>query len=442
MPPIRTTSIVKPQKTERTHEENQERAYIAASRRSDRSLEARIESARRASEIHKKRTGRALRVTEQDVINEEMYEEEDDLPASYRRFAQHLQHNHLFLDEKFTSYMIANVATREAMLSQYWASRGLGNPVAPQNYSMMGQNPPITGQVAPMLGQTFNGRPMSQQYVNPPHFAYQNVQPSAAPPVQAKQEAQPPSTYRQPLYPPQKNQFVHQRSASIATPQSSAYPANIHIMSPAGESPSEEQRRMSLPTQPFQNTSLTSPTNKATSQQQSADQIPFNLQPCVFDSTVQDMNFGPLSASLPLDQQQIVGTALSPTNPSTQFLMAGSEGMPQPFSYNYDLNGPLKPADMNQILTSNSLEITPAAEANPTFTATYSQPSASTADSLQIPTWPPNQCSFGFGDGLSDFKSLDANPLFNNTPAGATQTPNSFDFSSYININESGELGA
>ena len=34
-----------------------------------------MESARRASALHEKRTGRALRITEADVINEEMYEE-------------------------------------------------------------------------------------------------------------------------------------------------------------------------------------------------------------------------------------------------------------------------------------------------------------------------------------------------------------------------------
>ncbi|CAG8680564.1 2215_t:CDS:2 [Acaulospora morrowiae] len=91
---------------ERTHEENQERAYIAASHRGftdrayfrghivvltfgqeiviedfsalvDRSMEARIESARKASEIHKKRTGKALRITPEDVRNEEMYQEVD-----------------------------------------------------------------------------------------------------------------------------------------------------------------------------------------------------------------------------------------------------------------------------------------------------------------------------------------------------------------------------
>jgi len=62
---------------ERSHEENQERAYIAASHRGDRSMEARIESARKASEIHKKRTGKALRITPEDVRNEEMYQEVD-----------------------------------------------------------------------------------------------------------------------------------------------------------------------------------------------------------------------------------------------------------------------------------------------------------------------------------------------------------------------------
>ncbi|KAK5674183.1 hypothetical protein LTS10_013080 [Elasticomyces elasticus] len=87
MPPLRTSmSSTKPMNTERTHEENQERAYVAASSRSDRRLEARVESARRASEIHKRRTGRSLRVTEQDVVHEVVYDEEDDdLPMQYRR---------------------------------------------------------------------------------------------------------------------------------------------------------------------------------------------------------------------------------------------------------------------------------------------------------------------------------------------------------------------
>lgn len=70
---------------ERSHEENRERAYVAASRRTDRCIEVRVHSALKASEIHKKRTGKGLRITKEIVQNDEMYEEEDDdLPRSYR----------------------------------------------------------------------------------------------------------------------------------------------------------------------------------------------------------------------------------------------------------------------------------------------------------------------------------------------------------------------
>ena len=55
-------------------------------------MDARIESAKRASEIHYQRTGRYLRVRAEDVINEEMYEEEDlDYLTQYRRLSNHIQ---------------------------------------------------------------------------------------------------------------------------------------------------------------------------------------------------------------------------------------------------------------------------------------------------------------------------------------------------------------
>lgn len=57
--------------------EHKERAYVAASRRADRSIEARLDSAANASRIHKERTGKALRISRDIVINDEMYEEED-----------------------------------------------------------------------------------------------------------------------------------------------------------------------------------------------------------------------------------------------------------------------------------------------------------------------------------------------------------------------------
>lgn len=45
-----------------------------------------------ASEIHKKRTGRGLKITKEIVLNEEMYEEENDnLPCSHRLLGAELQ---------------------------------------------------------------------------------------------------------------------------------------------------------------------------------------------------------------------------------------------------------------------------------------------------------------------------------------------------------------
>ncbi|KXS17547.1 hypothetical protein M427DRAFT_30358 [Gonapodya prolifera JEL478] len=49
-----------PEHHERSHEENQERSFIAAAHRGDRDHDARLESAHKASDIHKARTGKEL----------------------------------------------------------------------------------------------------------------------------------------------------------------------------------------------------------------------------------------------------------------------------------------------------------------------------------------------------------------------------------------------
>lgn len=64
-----------------------------------------MESARRASEIHKKRTGKGFRITEQDVMNEEMYEEEDD-DLSARALARgYLRNIYGSPDSRLTDYL-------------------------------------------------------------------------------------------------------------------------------------------------------------------------------------------------------------------------------------------------------------------------------------------------------------------------------------------------
>ncbi|KAL2752176.1 hypothetical protein ACRALDRAFT_1066226 [Sodiomyces alcalophilus JCM 7366] len=107
MAPDRATQ----RKTERSHEENQERAYIAASRRADRSIEARVKSAQMASEIHKRRTGKGFKISEQIVRAEEMYEEEDDdMPRSYRMLASHLQTTSPEMNYRVNAFIANRVA--------------------------------------------------------------------------------------------------------------------------------------------------------------------------------------------------------------------------------------------------------------------------------------------------------------------------------------------
>jgi len=68
----------------RTASEDRERAFVAASRRSDRSAEARLESANMASKVHFQRTGRYLKITPQIVENGEQYESDDDVSRRIR----------------------------------------------------------------------------------------------------------------------------------------------------------------------------------------------------------------------------------------------------------------------------------------------------------------------------------------------------------------------
>ncbi|KXT08583.1 hypothetical protein AC579_2600 [Pseudocercospora musae] len=314
MPPIRTVPTVKPVRTERTHEENQERAYIAASRRSDRSLEARVESARRASEIHKKRTGRSLRVREEDVMNEEMYEEEDDdLPMQFRRInALHpgLAFNPAFSD-RVNSYLAGQIGVRnylhqaiyQANQSQY--NNHFLNPMMQQNAF---QNPT-------MQPQAMNAGPQSPWPMN-----MQNVHPSS-----------------------------HARSASIATPQGFASQQqsgtpnaldtrrmSFNATSPGATSPAISHSRSAQSSQPptphpLVNTG-SSPKQVPTpphSKQTAASPVP--------STASADQNIYPLTTTLPIESQQLLDGHPGFTVPCYQ--MTPGVPMPSMGAYSYNPNG-------------------------------------------------------------------------------------------------------
>ncbi|EER43681.1 conserved hypothetical protein [Histoplasma capsulatum H143] len=109
--------------------ENRERAFIAASRRGDRTMEARFESALRASEVHKERTGKGLRITMEAVEREEMYDELDDEHGRKRRcHIDSLQLRSQSLDVHLHPYMLANFAKPHANSSFSQLNGNIPNP--------------------------------------------------------------------------------------------------------------------------------------------------------------------------------------------------------------------------------------------------------------------------------------------------------------------------
>ncbi|KAI5272349.1 hypothetical protein E4T47_04443 [Aureobasidium subglaciale] len=413
MPPLRTIPAAKPVKTERTHEENQERAYIAASRRSDRSLEARVESARRASEIHKRRTGRSLRVTEQDVINEEMYEEEDDdLPMQYRRLTAHLQTSNADFDRRLAAYLTNHVAMRAAL------GQSIGDQYNPQQYS----NAP---QFANQLGR------FPQSFPNP-----------MLPPQMANRS---PQTFRASPYPQQDyRQNMHGRSASIATPQELQNMNNFHpAQSPNAAFIKPEDRRMSLPVQ-SQQTAATSPPQMTSASRSSSSTSLTNLKheaakqgngqspptgqtspttypsynnvTPAFDPSM--MNMMPFSTSLPYESQQLLGPAFDQNDPFSQMLMGNyGQQQSQPF-YTYNPN-PSKLKDGSPSFDGINQTLAPGMLDN--NMDKYSTP-MSGADSVLTPT-------FGYDSSFDPIKGFSHNNV-----SGMT-TPGENDWASLLDSN-------
>ncbi|KAI0397986.1 hypothetical protein F5Y17DRAFT_257477 [Xylariaceae sp. FL0594] len=156
----------KAQKSGRSHEENQERAYIAASRRADRSIEARVQSARMASEIHKRRTGRALKVSEEIVLKEEMYEEvEDDIPRGYRNLTAHLQTGSPELNMRISALVAARSAN-SAAASRYHEINRLFSEAFPRTHSFPSLYP--SSFVKNMPPSPVVSQPAPSQAVSPP----------------------------------------------------------------------------------------------------------------------------------------------------------------------------------------------------------------------------------------------------------------------------------
>jgi hypothetical protein len=238
-------------------------------------------------------------VTEQDVINEEMYEEEDDdLPLQYRRLTAHLQTNSVDFNQRLAAYLTNQVAMRSAM-----------EQMVNNSYNQ----PPY---------------PTHPQYAGHPQQAMYNS------PIMNQHVAQNPnSVYRSTPYPsPHQPGFrqTHVRAYSVAAPNEVSSNA-VSWQSPSMPSNALGGRRMSTPAGiPSSPGSWSADVNGIKpaapdyqKQTQSATAAQSGHLAGNFPPVWQDM--GPFTTSLPPEAQQLLGPGLDPNHPFTSVLMAGSE---------------------------------------------------------------------------------------------------------------------
>lgn len=331
-----------------------------------------MESARRASEIHKRRTGRSLRVTEQDVINEEMYEEEDDdLPMQYRRLTAHLQTGSVDFNRRLAAYLTNQVAMRSAMDQ--------------------------------MINNSY-----AQQYPNAPQFAHNNGQSSFSPPLASGAMTRPPtSTHRSAPYPsPHQPGFRHHhgRSYSAATPDDLS-----HGVAPrsSGTVAGPPERRMSTPAGGVSppplarllNTDATKPDPDDQRQTQSARPGMSHPYPPLW----QDM--GPFTTSLPPESQQMLGPALDPHDPMTSMLMAGSESYNSGSYYPWDnMQSPSKLDTTRPSFDGMFSTLAPSAlEDSNDFSTTATKPRSGSNESVAAPS---DGLHFNFNQDSTNLKGM------------------------------------
>jgi hypothetical protein len=301
-----------------------------------------VESARRASEIHKRRTGRSLRVTEQDVLNEEMYEEEDDdLPGQYRRLTAHLQTGSADFNRKLSAYLTSHIAMRTAV------EQAVHNSYA-QQYNGM---PPYANSPmypSPMLAHQAQQQQMMQQQSVSPSMRSPNFRQAPYPPRPQQQQQQQQQQVNQAVHP-------HQRSATVANIQE--MPGNnqtrpspiitgsdrrqsMPSLAASSRSPVDTRSPMSATT-PKERPSFPpgsfSQSNIQKGQNTFSMQQPFEMNSFRNNNV---LSYGPMNTALSADAQGLLGSTFNPNDPLTNMMMAGSNNAPTPNFFGFDTQLP------------------------------------------------------------------------------------------------------
>ena len=255
------------------------------------------------------------------MINEEMYEEEDDdLPMQYRRLTAHLQTNSADFNMRLNAYLTNQVAMRSAL------GQGIINAYA-QDFQ---QNPNFAN---------------AQPYFPSPMMGHQQQQMMMQPPMQSPtQQPNSPSMHRQAPYPsprPQQSFQSHNgRPASIAVPQQASTAAQS---SPVLLSSAERRASMPVTTtegvktessdDPRSPLSSTATLNQRPSFPQGSfpQQNPYNQFPQNnYNMTPFGGGFNSFSMQLPQETQQMLYGSGMPNDAFSAMMMQGSNNLPTP----------------------------------------------------------------------------------------------------------------
>jgi len=154
-----------------------------------------------ASDIHRKRTGKSFKISEEIVTKEEMYEEEDDdLPRSLRVLTSHLKTGSPDFDFKLQSF----VANRVVMASM----------VAGISHEEWLKNDPINKMFAQQFSGASTATMPNQMYRNQPHQQPHAQTPSNQSPISPGYSNVSPVAYQSP-----SNQYPRDPSDSAGHPR-------------------------------------------------------------------------------------------------------------------------------------------------------------------------------------------------------------------------------
>lgn len=266
------------------------------------------------------------------MINEEMYEEEDDdLPMQYRRLTAHLQTGSADFNRRLAAYLTNQVAMRSAveqMANNQYSQQFAGHPG--MTYQQPRQN---------MFSSTMLQQQQQQQQT-------------------MSQVTSPGSSYRQVPYPsPHHPGFRHQHGRAYST----AVIPTPKVETPPTPAPSShDHRRMSTPATipPQLDTSGLKSDPDYIRQTQSAQFTQGSFNPFWHESS-------PFTTSLPPESQQMLAgsQALDPNDPFTASLMNGSEQyLSNPYyPWGNDMHPGMKAAHAPASYQNMSVTLAPAA---------------------------------------------------------------------------------